>query len=176
MRHSRVTVAVLGLLLAATAHVIHAADAPLVAKAKLAGKAGTDLTGSVTFTEQGGKVTIEAHVMGLAAGKHGFHVHEKGDCGDADFKNAGGHFNPTGAPHAGPMDAQHHAGDLGNIEIDANGHGMLEISTAMLTVAPGPNSVIGRAVIVHEKADDLKTQPTGDAGGRVACGVVSAGQ
>jgi Cu-Zn family superoxide dismutase len=75
-------------------------------------------------------------------------------------------------PHAGPMDAQHHAGDLGNIEIKADGTGDLTITSKMLTVKPGPNSVLGRAVIFHEKADDLKTQPTGNAGARFGCGVV----
>ena len=86
--------------------------------------------------------------------------------------SAGGHFNPTGAPHAGPMAAMHHAGDLGNIEIGANGKGDLDITSTMLTVAPGPNSVVGRSVIFHEKADDMTTQPTGNAGGRLACGVI----
>jgi Cu-Zn family superoxide dismutase len=78
-------------------------------------------------------------------------------------------------PHAGPHDAQRHAGDLGNIEIQGNGKGKLEITTDLLTVKAGPNSVVGRSVIFHEKADDLKTQPTGNAGGRLACGVVTAG-
>jgi len=75
-------------------------------------------------------------------------------------------------PHAGPMTASRHAGDLGNIEIGANGQGDLDVRTDLLTIKPGPNSVIGRAVIFHEKADDLATQPTGNAGGRLACGVV----
>ena len=110
--------------------------------------------------------------MGLAAGMHGFHIHEKGDCGDAEFKNAGGHFNPANEAHGAPTDADHHAGDLGNIEIAADGSGALAISSDMLTVGPGDISVVGRAVILHEKQDDLKTQPTGDAGGRIACGVI----
>ena len=158
------------------AGVSNAAAADLKATAKLSGKAGTKVSGVVTFSEHAGTVTVDAHLTGVAAGKHGFHIHEKGDCGDVDFKNAGGHFNPTGAQHGAPGEAQHHAGDLGNIDIDANGHGTLQISSAMLTVTDGPNSVVGKAVIVHEKADDLKTQPTGDAGARVACGVVKADQ
>ena len=105
-------------------------------------------------------------------GTHGLHVHEKGDCSDPEAKSAGGHFNPTAMPHAGPMDAQHHAGDLGNIEVKPDGTGHLEISTSMLTVNPGPNSLVGKAVIFQEKADDLKSQPTGDAGGRLGCGDV----
>ena len=174
MRHSLLSMATCSLALVAGATV--AAASPMTATAKLTGKAGSDVTGSITFTEDAGKVKVEAHVMGLAAGMHGFHIHEKGDCGDAEFKNAGGHFNPTSEAHGAPADAHHHAGDLGNIEIDAKGHGSLEISSAMLSVAQGPNSVVGKAVIVHEKADDLKTQPTGDAGGRMGCGVVTAGK
>ena len=131
--------------------------------------------GTVSFTEQAGSVTIEAHLTGVTAGDHGFHVHETGDCSSADYKSAGGHFNPSGAPHGAPSDAAHHAGDLGNIAIAADGSGTLSISSAMLSVAPGANAVVGKAVIVHEKADDMKTQPTGDAGGRIACGVIEAG-
>ena len=99
-------------------------------------------------------------------------MHEKGDCSDAEAKSAGGHFNPGGMPHAGPMAGSRHAGDLGNIEIGPNGQGDLDVRTDLLTIKPGPNSVIGRAVIFHEKADDMTTQPTGNAGGRLACGVV----
>jgi Cu-Zn family superoxide dismutase len=103
---------------------------------------------------------------------HGLHVHEKGDCSDPEAKNAGGHFNPKGMPHAGPTAMQRHAGDLGNIEVKDVGTGDLEITSDMLTVRPGPNSVVGRSVVFHEKADDLTTQPTGNAGGRLGCGVI----
>ena len=148
---------------------------PLTATATLAPAAGSAVAGSITFSEEGDLVTVTAFLTGVTAGTHGFHVHETGDCSDAEFKNAGGHFNPTGAPHGAPTDAAHHAGDLGNIEIAADGTGSLQISTALLTVGPGPNSAVGRAVILHEKADDMKTQPTGDAGGRIACGVIEGG-
>jgi Cu-Zn family superoxide dismutase len=146
---------------------------PSVAHAVLQSTSGVG--GTVSFTEQGGSVTIEAHLTGVAAGDHGFHVHETGDCSAADYTSAGGHFNPTIAPHGAPSDAAHHAGDLGNIAISADGSGTLSISSSMLSVAPGANSVVGKAVIVHAKADDLKTQPTGDAGGRIGCGVIEAG-
>lgn len=146
---------------------------PRTATATLKPAAGSTVAGSITFSEEGDLVTVTAFLTGVGAGTHGFHVHETGDCGDAEFKNAGGHFNPTGAPHGAPTDAAHHAGDLGNIEIAADGTGSLQISTALLTVGPGPNSAVGRAVVLHEKADDMKTQPTGDAGGRIACGVIA---
>lgn len=149
--------------------------APVAVVAHAVLQSGSGVGGTVTFTEQGGSVTVEAHLTGVTAGDHGFHVHETGDCSTADYKSAGGHFNPTAAPHGAPSDASHHAGDLGNIAIAADGSGTLSISSAMLSVAAGPNSVMGKAVIVHEKADDMKTQPTGDAGGRIACGVIEAG-
>ena len=133
--------------------------APAQAGAALEPRSGSTVTGMATFTElpEGGVKVV---------------VHIEKDCSAPDATSAGGHFNPTTMPHAGPMDAQHHAGDLGNIEIKADGTGDLTITSKMLTVKPGPNSVLGRAVIFHEKADDLKTQPTGNAGGRLACGVV----
>jgi Cu-Zn family superoxide dismutase len=145
------------------------------ASATLQGRAGSDVSGEVTFTEVEGGVQIVAHVSGLTnAGPHGFHLHEVGDCSAEDFTSAGGHFNPTGVPHGAPTDAEHHAGDFGNIEVGEDGTGHLELVSHMLTVSPGPNSVVGKAVILHEQADDLESQPTGAAGGRVACGVVQA--
>lgn len=131
--------------------------------------------GTIMFAESGGTVTVTAHLTGVAAGEHGFHIHETGDCTGPDFKSAGGHFNPTAAAHGAPTDAAHHAGDLGNITIAADGSGTLTISSSMLTLAAGTNSIVGKAVIVHEKADDFKTQPTGNAGGRIACGVIELG-
>lgn len=129
--------------------------------------------GSVTFRQEGYEVMVVAEVSGVAPGLHGIHLHEVGDCSAEDFTSAGGHFNPTGAPHGGPEDAERHAGDFGNIEAGDDGSGRLELVTGMLTVAEGPNSVVGRAVILHESEDDLVSQPTGAAGGRVACGVVA---
>lgn len=148
-----------------------AASAPQ-AKATLEAKSGSTVTGWATFTEEAGGVKAVVHVEKAPPGTHGLHIHEKGDCSDPEAKNAGGHFNPTGAEHAGPADPKHHAGDLGNIEVKADGTGHLEITSNMLTVKEGPNSVVGRSVVFHEKADDLKTQPTGNAGGRFACGVI----
>jgi Cu-Zn family superoxide dismutase len=127
--------------------------------------------GTVTFKPAPGGVSVSARVTGLAPGTHGFHVHEFGDCSSADFTSAGGHFNPMGQPHGAPQADARHAGDLGNIEAGADGVANLEWTDKKLAL-DGHHSVVGRAVIVHAKADDLKTQPTGDAGGRLACGVV----
>ena len=143
------------------------------ATATIESKSGSTVTGKATFTELStGGVRAQIHIKKATPGTHGLHIHEKGDCSDPEAKNAGGHFNPTGMEHAGPMDPKHHAGDLGNIEIKADGTGDLDITSDMLTVKPGPNSVVGKAVVFHEKADDLKTQPTGNAGGRFGCGVI----
>lgn len=149
------------------------APEPLVATAALSGAEGTS-HGMVTFTQNGDTTTVTADVAGAPPGLHGFHVHETGECTPPDFTSAGGHFNPTGAIHGAPTDAEHHAGDLGNVQVAEDGSGRLDLTTNMLSVASGPNSVVGRAVILHEGADDFVTQPTGDAGARLACGVVTA--
>lgn len=127
--------------------------------------------GTVTFTQQDGGVEVVAELTGLATGEHGFHIHEFGDCSMADGVCAGAHFNPAGAPHAGPDDAKRHVGDLGNIKADESGRAMYKRVDKLLALN-GPNSIIGRSVIVHAGRDDLTTQPSGDAGARVGCGAV----
>jgi Cu-Zn family superoxide dismutase len=132
---------------------------------------GSQATGSVTFTASGDAVKVVADIAGLKPGKHGFHIHEFGDCSSPDAASAGGHFNPTKHNHGAPDAAERHDGDLGNIEADESGKAHLEWTDKAMKLS-GANSIVGHAVIVHEKADDLKTQPTGDAGGRIACGVI----
>ena len=145
----------------------------LQAKATIESRSGSTVTGSATFTEAStGGVRVHVHIEHAPLGTHGLHIHENGDCSDPEAKSAGGHFNPGGMPHAGPKETRRHAGDLGNIEIKSNGTGDLDLSSDLLTVRPGPSSVVGRAVVFHEKADDLTTQPTGNAGGRLGCGVI----
>lgn len=143
------------------------------AVAVLSPAAGKPVAGKVTFTSQPGGVRVVADIAGLTPGLHGFHIHEKGDCSAADFTSAGGHFNPLGAKHGAPTDAERHVGDFGNIEADASGRARLDQVFSWLTFT-GTNSILGRAVIVHDKPDDLKTQPTGNAGGRIACGVIQS--
>lgn len=142
------------------------------AVAVLQPRADSELSGTVTFMESAEGVMVVAHIVGIAPGMHGLHLHEMGDCSSDDFKSTGGHFNPTDAPHGAPTDEMRHAGDFGNIEIGEDGAGHLELATTMLTVADGPNTVLGRAVILHDGEDDLVSQPTGAAGGRIGCGVV----
>jgi Cu-Zn family superoxide dismutase len=133
--------------------------------------AGNNVSGTVTFAASGDTVKVVADITGLTPGKHGFHIHEFGDCSDPKAASAGGHFNPSHKQHGAPDASDRHAGDLGNIEADASGKAHLELTDSVMKLS-GSDSIIGHAVIVHEKADDLKTQPTGDAGGRVACGVI----
>jgi Cu-Zn family superoxide dismutase len=139
--------------------------------ALLSPASGSTVRGVVSFTREKDKIRVEASVSGLTPGAHGFHIHEKGDCSAPDASSAGGHFNPSGMPHAGPTEASRHVGDFGNIEADASGNAHYSRLFADVMLE-GASSVIGKAVIVHAKADDLKTQPSGDAGGRVACGVI----
>jgi superoxide dismutase, Cu-Zn family len=144
------------------------------AMVKLAPTANQTARGEVTFTaEPGGGVKVVGTFSGLVYGEHGFHVHEKGDCSAPDATSAGGHFNPTGKPHAAREAAARHTGDLGNLKADPYGLARVEFVDTTLSLS-GPESIIGKAVIVHEKADDFTTQPTGNAGGRQACGVIEA--
>jgi len=147
---------------------------PAIAVATLQSREDLTITGHVSFTQTqpGGAVTIAAHIEGAVEGLHGFHVHEIGNCSAEDFTSAGGHFNPAEVPHGGPGDAERHAGDLGNLEVGQDGVGHLQIDSNLLTIEGGPASVVGRAVILHEKMDDLVSQPTGAAGSRLACGVI----
>ncbi|HTQ78843.1 MAG TPA: superoxide dismutase family protein [Thermoanaerobaculia bacterium] len=131
-----------------------------------------NLSGTVHFTQEAGGVHVVADVKGVKPGQHGFHLHEKGDCSTPDYKSAGGHFNPANSPHACDPTNPRHAGDFGNITVGADGTGHLDITTTGLSF-DGPNSLIGKAVILHSGVDDCKTQPTGNSGDRLACGVVS---
>jgi len=147
-------------------------EAPPTAVAVLQPRADSEVSGEVIFTETADGVLVMADIARISPGLHGIHLHELGDCSSEDFKSTGGHYNPTEAPHGAPTDESRHAGDFGNIEIGEDGAGHLELTTTMVTVADGPNSVMGRAVILHEGEDDLVSQPTGAAGGRLGCGIV----
>jgi Cu-Zn family superoxide dismutase len=134
---------------------------------------GSTVSGTVTFAKVAEGVRVVADVQGLTKGKHGFHIHEFGDCSSPDGNSAGSHFNPHSKNHGSPDADNRHAGDMGNIEVDANGKGHLEYLDKSIELE-GSGSIIGKSVIVHANEDDLKTQPTGNAGGRLACGVIEA--
>ncbi len=142
------------------------------AVANLEPKSGSRVTGTVTFAKVGNEVQVVADIQNLTPGKHGIHIHEKGDCSAPDAMSAGAHFNPTHQHHDGPTGTERHVGDFGNIEADASGNGHLKWKGKL--DLSGSNSIIGKSVVVHEKEDDLKTDPAGNSGARFACGVINA--
>jgi len=144
-------------------------------KISLEPKSDSKVSGSAVFTEKDGQVTMMAVFEGLSEGTHAIHLHEKADCSAADGTSSGGHWNPTNEPHGKWGDAKgYHKGDIGNMEADANGNATISFSTDQWCIGCGdPNKdILNKAVIVHDSADDFKSQPTGNAGGRVSCGGV----
>jgi superoxide dismutase, Cu-Zn family len=137
--------------------------------------AGNTATGTVNLVQRGANVTLVARLTGVPPGKHGFHIHEKGDCSAPDAMSAGGHFNPSNAHHGNPQDIDHHAGDLPVIDADA---GVIATLDAVVMGAAlgggGTFDVVGKSVVVHKDPDDFKTQPAGNSGPRIACGVIKA--
>ncbi|MBH9578678.1 superoxide dismutase family protein [Inhella proteolytica] len=134
---------------------------------------GSSVAGDVRFFEGSGGVFVHARISGLTPGaEHGFHIHEKGDCSKPDGSSAGGHFNPEGHAH-GPQAAEHHAGDMPALKADASG--VAEAKFFLKGVSVGAkNDITGRGLIVHAQPDDYKTQPTGNSGARIGCGVIAA--
>ena len=158
-------------ILCAAVTAAYAQDATK-ATAKLEAKSNSKVSGTVTFTKSGDDVEVTGDIQGLTPGTHGFHIHDKGDCSAADAVSAGPHFNPTHQHHGGPATAERHAGDLGNIEADKSGTAHVQWK-GKLSLS-GADSIIGKSVVVHEKADDLKSDPAGNSGARIACGVIEA--
>jgi Cu-Zn family superoxide dismutase len=146
------------------------------ATAEIEGRSDVVLAGRATFTPADGGVRVHVELTGAPPGAHGLHLHQIGDCSAPDATSAGDHFNPGGHQHGGPDMAERHAGDFGNIMVGQDGTGHLELVAAGLTIDSGPNGVVGRAVVVHANPDDLTSQPAGNAGARIGCGVVSLGQ
>jgi Cu-Zn family superoxide dismutase len=142
--------------------------------AMLAPTEGNTASGVVEFEQDGDVMHVRIRVEGLTPNaRHGLHIHEIGDCRAPDASSAGGHFNPQGSEHGGPESSIRHAGDLGNVQADMNGSAQSEITVTGISLGTGSDSIIGRSVIVHAKADDLTSQPTGNAGSRIACGLIS---
>ena len=170
-------------LLTSALAVAFAQDKP-AAKGASAGAAMAELknakgevVGNVRVAPQrgGAGVRITGNVMNLPAGEHGIHIHMTGKCEAPDFQSAGGHFNPTGAKHSLHTQGGH-AGDLGNLTVAANGKAKVNMVVPNVTLGEGANSLFkegGTALVIHEKADDLKTDPAGNAGARIACGVIT---
>jgi Cu-Zn family superoxide dismutase len=161
----------------ATSEVYQAAAKPVEAQGPLSAQATMKpakkqkAKGVIHFMQSGDKIKVEAMLEGLKPGPHGFHIHEKGDCSAADFTSAGGHFNPAHKSHGGLEATEKHGGDMGNINADAKGKAKLTLELSGISIG-GAEGILGKAVIIHENSDDFKTQPTGNAGGRIACGVI----
>jgi superoxide dismutase, Cu-Zn family len=169
-------------LFVATAAVVLAAcqstpSEPLRATAGLQPTKGSKAFGEATFEEvEGGKVRVIVFAQGLKPdAEHGFHIHEAGDCSSGDGMSTKGHFNPHAKPHGDPKSPERHAGDLPALKADKGGRAKIDVTVDIITVRPGPASVVGRGLIIHADPDDYTTQPTGNAGARIACGVIRAG-
>lgn len=143
------------------------------ATANLESRSNSNTTGTATFTEDGDSVELVLEVSGATPGKHGAHIHQNGDCSAADASSAGGHWNPAGHSHGGTS-GDHHLGDLGNIEVGQDGKGKLTLSKKDWKIGDGSTGdVVGKAVVIHGGEDDLQTDPAGNSGPRVACGVIA---
>lgn len=146
------------------------------ASATLTTADGTEV-GTVTFTaDDMGGVTVSADLHDVEGdGMHGFHIHEGTECSAPTFESAGGHFNPESTDHACPPTTPRHAGDFGNVEI-TDGSGTLDADSDLISIEAGPNTVVGKAVILHSGEDDCTSQPSGNAGDRLACGIVTVAE
>jgi superoxide dismutase, Cu-Zn family len=133
---------------------------------------GNRATGSVTFVQNGDQIVVMTDVHNLKPdSEHGMHLHEKGDCSSGDGMSAGGHFNPDNDPH-GPQDGPHHAGDMPALKANANGVAQNTFVLHGVTLSEGAHSILGKALIVHADPDDYTSQPAGNSGAPIACGVV----
>ena len=151
-------------------------DEPLRATAALQPTKGSKVFGEATFEQVGNKVRVIVFAQNLKPGQeHGLHIHEVGDCSSGDGMSAKGHFNPHGKPHGDPKSAERHAGDLPSLKAAKNGRGKVDVTVDGISIGSGAGNIIGRGLIIHADPDDYKTQPTGNAGARLACGVIKAG-
>jgi len=170
-------IAATALLLASGCAQMPPAGGGASATAQLSPTAGNKVSGTVSFEQSGDKVVVTAVVTGLKPNsEHGFHVHEKGDCSAPDATSAGGHFNPGGKAHGHHGKAERHAGDMPNLRADSAGSTRVMWETDLLSVGSGAANVIGRSVVIHRDPDDYASQPAGNSGPRLACGVIVAGK
>src|SRR5687767_9377002 len=138
---------------------------------------GNKTFGEATFEAvEGSKVRVIVFAQGLRPDReHGFHIHEAGDCSSGDGMSAKGHFNPHGKPHGNPNSGERHAGDLPSLRAGKDGRAKIDVTVDAISIGKGPGDIVGRGLIIHAQPDDYTTQPTGNAGARIACGVIKAG-
>jgi Cu-Zn family superoxide dismutase len=153
---------------------VNAANADTRAIVQMQATKGNTASGTLELVQKGGIVSVTGKIKGLRAnGEHGFHVHEKGDCSSGDGMGTGGHFNPLAKTHGMHGHGETHAGDMPSLVADANGVAVVNFETSSISLLDGnPANAIGRGMIIHRDPDDFKTQPTGNSGPRISCGVV----
>jgi len=144
-----------------------------MASAELQARSGSAVAGKVSFSETAGRLRVEATVSGLTPGEHGFHIHEAGDCSAPDASSAKGHFNPMAKAHGHHAGMERHGGDMPNLVANATGEARYSAEIEGLTLN-GMTGVVGRSVVIHADPDDYKSQPAGNSGKRIACGVIAA--
>lgn len=138
---------------------------------------GSTVTGMAVFTLTGETVMLSIEIQNTSPGVHGVHIHENGDCSSPDGKSAGGHWNPTEVAHGKWGEGEFHLGDIGNITVGDDGTGTIELSTELWEIGTGSiRDVVGKGIIVHADADDFVSQPSGNAGARIGCGVIELAQ
>jgi Cu-Zn family superoxide dismutase len=163
----------LGVMTLAGCQMMHHGSTSPQARTALESKSGSSAAGQVTFQETKDKVHVTAKVSGLKPNsEHGFHVHEKGDCSAADATSAGGHFNPEGQAHGHHRQAKRHAGDMPNLLANDKGEASASFDMDGVRLDEGKHGILNRAVVVHANPDDYQSQPAGNAGGRIACGII----
>ncbi len=163
-------------LVAALLSACAAQPSMTTATATLVPTTSNQASGTVTFGKLSDGVRVVGEVRGLKPNaEHGFHIHDKGDCSSGDGMSTGGHFNPTAKPHGAHSQSEHHSGDLVSLQADGNGVARFSYTSTSITVGEGPTDIIGRGLIVHRDADDYRTQPTGNAGPRIACAMIAKG-
>jgi Cu-Zn family superoxide dismutase len=151
---------------------------PVTATAVIEARSGSTAVGSATLRESKDheRVLLHVELRGLAPNSvHGLHIHDKGDCSAPDASSAGPHFNPTGTTHGSLDSLVHHAGDLPSVQADGTGNVKADFIVRDVTLSPGATSIVGRSLVVHRDRDDFMTQPAGNSGPRIACGVIAAG-
>ena len=174
MRIPTVTMLALGLCACAGAGQRTDADDAPRARASLASTQGQLARGNLELRQDARGVRITGRLQGLEpAAAHGFHVHEKGDCSALDASSAGAHYNPDGVTHGNPSMPPHHAGDIANVLADASGRADVDAHVEGVSLG-GANDIVGRSIIVHADPDDYASQPAGNSGARIACGVIVA--
>ena len=148
-------------------------DSPKEAVATINPTSGNEVTGTAVFTQSGDTVMLSIEIQNASPGEHGVHIHENGDCSAPDATSAGGHWNPTNVAHGKWGEGEFHLGDIGNIEVAEDGTGSIELTTDLWEIGTGSIfDVVGKGIIVHADADDFTSQPSGNAGARIGCGVI----